>query len=286
MPAHPFVRPDERVAATALAMLLTITACTTAPVRVDGDAAGVAGAERAFASAARTSGVRNAFLGVLAADATLFRPGPVDGRSFMRTQPEASYRLEWEPRRVAVDRAGDLGLSTGPYRLTPQAKPGQPLFGQFLTVWKRGPLDRWEVLIDLGIAEPAPTAAGPLEVIAPDHGPAPLRTIAAAEAAFARRSSAEGLVAAYRADGSTRLRLLRDGFAPVADLAELPDASSRWTWTMTDHGVARDGDLAWVMGRYRSATSATGYYVRVWRAERGDWKILADVVAAGDEAAP
>ena len=55
---------------------------------------------------------------------------------------------------------------------------------------------------------------------------------------------------------------------------------------MTDHGIARDGDLAWVMGRDRSATSATGDSVRVWRAERVDWKILADVVAPGGEAAP
>ena len=277
--------PALRVTALAACVSIqSLAACTTAPVRPDGDAAGVARAERAFSAAAQTAGVRTAFLDVLAPDATLFRPGPVEGRSFVRAQPEAGYRLEWEPRRVAVDRAGDLGFSTGPYRLTLDATPAQPVFGQFMTVWKRGALDRWEVLIDLGIEQPASTVAAPLEVIAPDDGPLPLRTIVAAEAAFARRSSTESLTAAYRADGSTHLRLLRDGFAPIDDVATWPDASSRWTWTMTDQGVARDGDLAWVMGRYRSATAATGYYVRLWRAERGDWKVLADVIAPVGEA--
>ena len=271
------------VAAT-FASLLTVAGCTTPAVRPEGDAAGVARAERAFSANAQASGVKTAFLDVLAPDATLFRPGPVDGRTFMRGQPEPRYRLAWEPRRVAVDRAGNLGFSTGPYRLTLDAKPDQPSFGQFMTVWKRGALDRWEVLIDLGIDQPGPTVVGPLEVIAPDGGPTPRRSIVAAEAEFARRSSSAGLDAAYRADASTHLRLLRDGFAPIADVGALPDASAHWTWTMTDHGVARDGDLAWVMGRYRSGPTATGFYVRVWRAERGDWKILADVVAPGAEA--
>ena len=276
----------SRIALVASALLLA--ACMTPRARSDGDAAGVARAERAFAASAQTVGVKAAFLQVLASDATLFRPGPVNGRAVTSAEPDPPIRLEWQPQRVSVGRAGDLGYSTGPYRLTADAKPGQPGYGQFMTVWKRGPLDRWEVLIDLGIRHPAATGwDAALDVIAPDEGPRPQRTLVAAEAAFARTSATDDLAAAYRAEGSTRLRLLRDGLAPIAsdDVARLlPDGASRWTWTMTDNGISRDGDLAWVMGRYRSTSSGAGHYVRVWRAERGDWKILADVVAPSAEA--
>ena len=57
-------------------------------------------AERRFAKAAATDGMRDAFLAVLGKDAVLFRPGPVSGRDWF----EANRDRFTNPRRARVRR--------------------------------------------------------------------------------------------------------------------------------------------------------------------------------------
>ena len=267
--------------ASALAFGL-LAACAT-PGDRHGRAEELARAERAFAASAATAGVKAAFLGALADDATIFRPGPVDAKAFIAARPESPFRLEWQPQRIAVSTSDDLGWSTGPYRLTLDARPGEPLHGQFFSIWRRGAGGRWQVLVDQGSGHPDPLGwTAPFEAIDAD-GSQPTRPVDAAEADFARVADADGLAAAYRGLGATRLRLLRDDSAPLDRADAAGDA--RWTWTATDSGVSRAGDFAWTMGRYRSPLPSSGFYVRVWQVERGDWKILGDVLAPVDEPA-
>jgi ketosteroid isomerase-like protein len=268
-----------RCAAVVAAAL--VAACATTGERVSIDE--LADAERAFSASAATNGVKAAFLGVLDDDAILFRPGPVAGREFIAARPEGRYRLVWRPERVAVSASGDLGYSSGPYRLTLDAKPGAPLFGEFLTVWRRGVDGRWRVLVDHGNGHEGEAGRdAPLVPIAPD-GTKAARSVDAAEADFARSSASEGLASAYGAFASTRLRRLRDDSRPL-DGAPTSSENERWTWTPTASGTSRANDLGWTLGRYR-APHGGGVFLRVWRAERGEWKILADVATPVEEPA-
>lgn len=268
----------------------SIAACASGPspdrLRVEG----LATAERAFAATAATSGVKAAFLGAMGDDTTLFRPGPVDGRAFVAGRPEQPFRLAWQPERVAVAASDDLGYSSGPWKLTLDARPGDPQYGQFFSIWRRGADGRWALLFDQGIENPGPVGwTAPFEALTSD-GSIAQRPVAAAEADFNRLSTRESVGAAYRAFGSAHLRVLRDDVEPIdrpAGTTTMPDGDARWDWMSTDHGTSRAGDLAWTLGRYRASAprrgSSSGFYVRVWRAEDGDWRILGDVLAPIEE---
>jgi hypothetical protein len=278
--------------ATLVATALLV-ACASGPVDDDrARAEGLASAERAFAAAASTSGVRAAFLGALAEHATLFRPGPVDGRGYTASRPDPRVLLEWQPQRVTVSASGELGYSTGPYRLAPASSPDRRAYGQFSSVWRRAASGRWEVLIDLGIGHPGPQGWDlPLEIV-PAGAHAAEGSVVAAEAAFAGAARSVDARELYRQFGSTRLRLLRDGYPSIDGLAggsALPDATARREWTLSDSGEAGSRDLAWTMGRYRpagpDAAPGSGFYVRVWHVEGLHWKILSEVLAPLDEAA-
>ncbi len=283
MPILDRIVAHRGAAAPVLAAVFAIGAGFASPARAHDPAAadGLARAERAFAAASVASGMKAAFLDALADDATLFRPGPVNGKAFIAARPDGPFVLDWAPTRVAVAASGELGWSSGPWRLVPRATPDRPTHGEFFSVWKRDPSGRWRVLIDHGIAYEESVAPSTFAVVGTGHGATPSITIAAAEAAFARRSESDGIAAAYREAVSNRARLLRDDRPPIDGrdaLADLPDAAASWRWSVSDSGTAGSGDLAWTTGRYR-ASATTGYFVRVWQAEGGAWKILADVLA-------
>lgn len=283
--------------------LALVAGCATKPPPPDPLGQALARAEQAFADRAAEAGVKVAFLDNLADRSTLFRPGPVDGRRWTSERPDPGIDLRWRPQLVTVSRADDLGFSTGPWRITP--KDGGTIgYGQFFTVWTKAKDGRWKVLIDHGIDHPEATGWDrPLESEATD-GMKPIEPLMDAEARFNATSSNAGLGDAYMDYGSPAMRPLREGESPQLDAkkekrieASVFADDRLWHFTMTDHGTAASGDLGWVMGRYRvreavggasasapasTATPAapqTGYYVRVWRAERGMWRVLGDVLA-------
>ena len=112
-------------------------ACASPPRSSNPAAAeALARAETAFAAMSASSGVKAAFLDAMADDATLFRPGPVNGKAFMAARPDPAIVLDWRPQRVSVAASDDLGYSTGPWKLTPKKDAGAVQYGQFFTVWR------------------------------------------------------------------------------------------------------------------------------------------------------
>ncbi len=283
--------PIALVACVAFVALVACSACTTTPAIDRRDVDALVRAEDDFSDAAAASGVRAAFLAAMAPDAILFRPGPVNGPAFIAARPDPAIRLSWRSQRVAVSASGELGYSSGPYRLVVDGAPDRPSYGQFLTVWRRTGDGRWQVLVDQGIGHPGPDGwSSTLDVVEHDAATAPVDTIAESEAAFAAASAAGAVDRAYEAFASTRVRFLRDGLAPLDAPALVPSSGGRWTWSLSEATTARSRDLGWATGRYRErrldGSVAGGHYVRVWRAERGYWKILGEVLAPLDEAAP
>jgi hypothetical protein len=98
---------------------------------------------------------------------------------------------------VEVAPSGEMGLSTGPSKITSRGKPdAPPAYGQFVSVWRRDAGGTWKVAVDLGIGHDAPVLWDqPLQArVSPTAPPAgtaigsPIATgsIADAEAQFAR----------------------------------------------------------------------------------------------------
>jgi ketosteroid isomerase-like protein len=250
--------------------------------------ASLAAAETAFASQSVREGMRAAFLAWLAPDATLFRNGPVNGPAVIAAEPDPPIVLDWRPAYVEVAASGELGLSTGPWKMTRRGDPSAaPRHGQFVSVWKRDAAGAWRVRVDLGISHAgAALWDAPLVARVPSPpGAGSGSTIASAEARFASLAAEGGDAAAYAALASPAIRLYREGHAPFlgreAALASPAASPAKTAWTLETHEAGASADLGYATGRYGPGGGATaGHYVRIWRHEPGGWRIALDVVNA------
>jgi ketosteroid isomerase-like protein len=267
---------------------VALAACAATPPSMDVPAS-LAAAEAAFAAHSMRENMRPAFLANFADDGVTVRPtGWVVSNAYLATRPDPPITLDWRPQYVEVALSGELGLSTGPTKLTANAKPGEPRFGQYVSVWRRVESGTWKVVVDLGIGNDGPRLWDQPLIAGYARGghPSPnAGTIHAAEAAFTKESAANGMRSAYAALGATNLRFYRDDGGPVQGLEAAKAApgmnDDKLAWTVERAEVARSGDLAYAIGSYARAASPgtpAGHYLRVWRNEGGRWRVAMDVV--------
>ena len=253
-------------------------------------------AELAFARMGASRGIREAFLANFADDGVVFEPAPVRLRETWSARPAPAdplaVKLEWAPAQAGVARSFDLGYTTGPYTLTSAAKPGAIRHGVFFSVWQRERGGPWQVLLDLGIATPAP-----VDFVALGAAPRPHFTGRATPAAARRRllaveaTQSTATVHARTPNAYAQLlgadaRLHRNGIAPIASrgevAAEMARRMSRTSWTPIDARISRAADMAVTWGRYRQVDHAQqtqdGYYAHLWlRDARGAWHLAYDI---------
>lgn len=267
-------------------LALAASACAHQPA-MDA-AASLAAAEAAFAAHSVRVDMRAAFLANFADDGVFVRPGGWKvSNEFLRDRPAPPIVLDWRPQFVEVARSGEMGLSTGPWKLTGKADPAAaPAYGQFVSLWRRDASGTWKVAVDLGIAHATPSLwDAPLVTRAvPSVDGAAVAGIVDAEARFMADAAQRGARAAYAADGAEDLRYYRDGNEPVAGRAialsspAMDDAALLWIVERSE--TARSGDFGYARGRYASPAEpgkALGWFLRVWRREAGGWRIVMDV---------
>jgi len=250
------------------------------------DARSLAAAETAFAAHSVREDMRAAFLAHFAPDGVMVRGGWVNAREWLTPRAAPPIVLDWRPVHTEVAASGDLGLSTGPWKLVSRTDPNAPpAYGQFVSIWKREPGAPWRVLVDLGISHPQPVFWNrPLETVAvATEAAVPADTIEAAERRFAEEARANGPRAAYEKFGSSALRLYRDAVAPMAGkpaaLAWDGVDAERRTWAVEKSEAARSGDFGYARGAYFTAghEKPAGWFMRAWHREGGAWRIALDV---------
>lgn len=258
-------------------------------------------AEYAFAEAAPRLGVRDAFLAFLADDAILFRPRPVRGRDWFQSRPPRPGLLTWYPCFARLSRAGDLGLSTGPWEFRPNSLDEEPIaHGYFTSIWRAQADGGWKVEIDCGIGCPAPT--GPIAPLRPDGAPSGAiesavdaavvvdldrvcAELLAVDRDFAQAAHID-LVAAYdRAIIGDEGRVYRDDARPFVGRESIRTGVGALTgsivWRAEGARISRSGDLGYVYGFAQHTPSHGGLvescYLRVWQRVAGEWRLLIDV---------
>ena len=261
-----------------------VAACATLPGAGD-DAASLAAAESAFAAQSVREDMRAAFLAHFAADGVFVRERWVPARAWLEPRPAPPIVLDWRPVHVETARSGEMGLSTGPWRITPRGAAAPTAYGQFVSIWTREPGGPWRVAVDLGISHAAPALwDAPLDART-TPGVAGAGTIEDAEAAFAGESAAHGAAAAYRAYAAPDLRLYREGHAPwlgrEAALADADLGPASPGWAVERSATARSGDFGYARGYFAAAGvegPPRGHFLRAWRREAAGWRIVLDVV--------
>jgi len=275
-----------RIALLGLLGLMPIVYAQELPPRYSDMAA----AEREFAAAGARDGVQKSFLAHFAEAAIVLRPFPVSGLKWYREHADPpGGKLIWGPQYLAVSGAGDLGLSSGPWRYEGEheGKTAQA-HGHFLSIWQRDAHGHWQVLLDHGIGHPAPAIAVEQTQAEPILLPAakPLARASAEARKVGLAAADDDLRARLRTDpktayaevASAQTLWLRDGALPLHG-AEPPAAASCGCGPRDLLGIAASGDLGYTVGGAENARGR-GADVRVWRFASGHWSLLADVNSA------
>lgn len=251
----------------------------------------LAAAEREFAAAGLHDGVQKAFIAHFAAGAVVLRPFATDATAWYREHPGGPGKLIWGPQYLAVSAAGDLGLSSGPWRYEAE-RDGKPVVahGHFFSIWRRDTQGRWQVLFDHGIGHAAPALAVEGTPLVPLAMPeartasaavigARSKTLDAADKSLRERLGRDPKKA-YAAFATAQTLWLREGALPAQGSAA-PDADPQacGCGPRVALAVAASGDFGYTLGGAESAR-ASGIDARVWRFEGNAWKLLADVTAA------
>ena len=257
------------------------------PSGIMDDAASLAAAESAFAAHSVRADMRVAFLANFADDGVFVRNGWTLGKAFLAARDAPSIVLDWRPVHTEVAASGELGLSTGPWKITSKDKPeAPPTFGQYVSVWRREAGSPWKVAVDLGIDHPqASLWEAPLGTRAPaGSGASARRGIESAELDFVSDAHSQGPRTAYASHGADRMRFYRSGFAPAlgkaAALASPGMTDEKLAWEVERTEIARSRDFGYARGSYAALSARSrplGYFLRVWRMEGGQWRIVMDV---------
>lgn len=225
-------------------------------------------AEISFASASVEKGIRTAFLEYLADDAIVFLPEPVNGKEGYGNRPESSAKLSWYPVYADISSSLDWGYTTGPYEVRANPTDEQPTgAGFYLSVWKKQPDGQWKVAIDQGNSYP-------VDQIKPEA----YKPTSGVEASTATEQSLLQKDVLRVQPYHDETLIYRAGQYPVRYKELSIEPAGNILYTTLGHDISTAADMAYTYGRYtrgETEDGETGYYLKVWKAIDGDWKLVA-----------
>ena len=254
--------------------------------------AAVVAAEAAFAAQAAQEGTPAAFLTNSAPKAWVTEGGKwANAQEVWRARPaRPGGRLTWYPVLADAAQSGDLGYTTGPWTSflndTPQAA------GEYVTVWRKQPDDKWKFVVDVGIERIGTAPAQVAAVLQPHLLPAaatPSTAPANIVLDIDRKFAAAQLVKpglAYQQNLSAEARLYRPGLSMMqgaAAAANMKNLDTGYQFVPTDGYLAAAGDLGYVVGTLQRSKSAkhpeeNGSYLRIWRREAVEgWRVVLEI---------
>ncbi|MDO6390597.1 hypothetical protein Q4E40_10705 [Pontibacter sp. BT731] len=224
-------------------------------------------AEISFASTSVEKGIRAAFLEYLADDAIVFLPEPMNGKEGYGSRPESSAKLSWYPAYADISNSLDWGYTTGPYEVRANPTDKQPTgAGFYLSVWKKQPDGQWKVAIDQGnsypVAQIKAEAYKPTAGVEASKGTA--QDLLQKDVLRVQPYHDETLI--YGA-GQYPFRYKKLSIEPASNIL----------YTTLGHDISPAADMAYTYGSYirgKVGEGETGYYLKVWKAIDGGWKLV------------
>ncbi len=262
-------------------------------------------AERSFSKMSEEKGIREAFLTWLAPDATVFRPEPVPGRPvYEKMDPANPAVLTWEPEVAEIAASGELGYTSGPYRLRPERGAEPTGFGHYVSVWKKQADGTWRVFLDIGVQHGPPASPAPITTVATPRVDAEFEilsleahrdegnVVGSRGGLFESTVGAHGYRKALAEFATDDARVFRPGQFPSVGKARIKDLIPRFAGSVDPRSkqrrsryqvcVAYSGDLACTYGtsEYPKTKSVVeeASFLKIWRKDpSGSWKICLDI---------
>lgn len=245
--------------------------------------------EKDFERAVAEKGINQGFIEYLSADGVIFRPNPVNGRTFLKLQPASSALLTWNPEYIDVSSNGALGYSIGNGEFRAKGKDDPVVnYSHYVSIWQRQPDGSYRAALDTGISHAKPEKIE-TEWKSPADSQKELneKKSAAADTATAFFETAEkqSLEKAYKSFLADDARILREGKMPLvgkkAALGEIKNNKSRIKFTKRSvfTGAA---DMAYFTNGYtlldkNGKELEKGNFVQIWKLRDGKWQIVVDI---------
>ncbi len=257
----------------------------------------VADAEMRFAATSKEQSTKAAFLAHLGADAIVFNQGePVNGPELWKQFPENNGLLFWWPVWADIASSGDFGYTTGPYESKRDRGDAAPAgYGYYSSVWKKNDQGVWKVAIDMGIGFPKKeevvhtlrTSNKPLKGAGSVNIQKEQAELLSLDRAYVAKVNEAGgsFVPGYL---SSEARIHRTGSWPYTTpqaIQAIDETGKTFQYEQVGGEVAASGDMGYAYGKVKVTVTREGNtrelplnYLRVWKKEEGQWRIVLDVV--------
>lgn len=254
--------------------------------------------EYKFAASAAKVGMHDAFLKYISNDGILFKPTPVNGKKYLteNNQPSTGL-LSWYPSYAFISKAGDMGLSTGPweYRKTKKDSSASS-YGNFCTIWEKQSNGEWKFAIDCGNDNPKPVEE--ISALTVDTAKANILSksgsvnnekpdeLIAVDKQINLISSSIGITSIYQKLINEETRLLRDGSHPIIGSISINDYFSKeelkYNFIPAGGKISTSKDFGFTYGELEITNSQNNSsekfsYVHVWKKAVRGWNLLVDV---------
>lgn len=140
----------KQLFSTTIAVALTLSAFAQ---KSDGTTKSLVNAENEFEKSIAKIGDKDSYIEYSSVNALVFRPNPVNAKTFYAAQTKGMNEVSWSPNLAKVSKSGDWGFTTGTYQFGKTDKK----YGQYLSIWKAEG-GKWKLAIDLGTESNKPLA--------------------------------------------------------------------------------------------------------------------------------
>jgi ketosteroid isomerase-like protein len=244
--------------------------------------------ELAFSKMSADVNTRDAFIEHMSDSVVTFGEHPRIGKEHLFARQADSSSLIWYPVYADISASHDFGYTFGPWEYKNSRTDSNPVAtGHFLSVWRKEN-GVWRVALDIGIDHPSQTyTAEQKKLGSPKHThthlkhPATTDVIMKMEKQFIQefRTHAD---AAYRKHITGHTKFFRSGLAPFEFQKIKQDNVA---YNPMGGEVSPSGDMAYVYGTAKWSREETpaenqpANYVRVWKKDGANWKIVADLLS-------
>jgi ketosteroid isomerase-like protein len=243
--------------------------------------------EKDFAAYSVAHSTKEAFQQFIDSNSIMFDEGkPVKAIDYWNKREKRTGVLNWHPQFAEISGSEDFGYTTGPWTFQNSIKDSVVARGQYSTVWYLNKNNEWKFLVDFGISNTQP---GSEEERILDTPKEPERVTAAIEHKAALPSAdysfnqllVKKKSKAYKTWLSAVSILTRNGFLPAANSAGrkiiIDSTPSGIKCELKGWSVSEVPDMGCTYGVV-IINGKTENYLRIWRREKGGWKIAVEVL--------
>jgi len=244
-------------------------------------------AEKSFAAYSVANSTKEAFLKFLDSAGIVFDNGkPVNGIETWNKKEKRPGVLNWFPQYAEIAVSGDFGYTTGPWTFQNSLNDTIVARGQYTTVWHVTKNGEWKFLVDLGVSNTPGNSISKTTKIDIYKLSIATTVIPHVSPLISAENNFQKIVTtnkawAYKEFLSAGSILNRNGYSPSVGMQAqkmiIDSTLPTIQYKIDGSGISESQDIGYVYGT-TVMNGKIDNYLRIWRKEKGGWKIALEVL--------